>query len=463
MSIPFAEICPAPVTTSPGSAPPAAQSFFSDEAVLGEFDALRHRWTPGRGSDGRITYASWVQLPCDGRWIEVADSAFAGSIAEQLKNALPDYNDPGNNDILDILDDYCGIAHDHAGGRAFAHGGGHQGSANNGLYVLSLASMQWSIAQLPDMQTPWPASYTRNPPRDNSYTLYPPARDACRAAPDSTTFGDDEFFDPDTPAASTRHPTARHTYRAMTFDDGVLRHGVRRYWEWTEATGAWCARYPFGKTCATHVQPGGGYCGEAVKGTWDEVRRRYLCTPTQISGVPAGGWAYHADTGTFSTPKNLLAGWEAYTAVFARRDREWCSFARPTREGRHFPPQLKLWHLDDESLLSLPLTGLEQKKCIAAARYDESSVLEYVPDTGLFFLLMPYDHDGNRAPQANLPLEAFWIDSTQRTITAEKQQGAFPSLTSRSLINNKLFYSPKLNALVLIADASSPVRLRRFG
>ena len=344
---------------------------------------------------------------------------------------------------------------------ASLHMGGHQDGANNGIYRCDLKKLTWAIAKLPDMPTYWPANYKTNPPRDNSYTIYTNAKDAVTADPTTTAFYHDEFYDPVEPMANTRNPTARHVYQAMTFYGGKLRHGVRRYWEWDEATGNWTSRFPLGKNATTHTQGGGGYCGSAVKGTWDEVNNRYICTPTFV-GAPSNGWAWNDSTQTWSQPENLLGGYEAYYAAFARRGREWCSFVRPTRQGDAFPLTMKVWSLDTSARTTVNLSGLLQSKCVDASRYDEATLLEYVPAVGKFFLAMSYDLNDAYLDTAALPLETFWIDTAAGTITHEPQAGKWPSLNSNSLVKNKLFYVPQIKALVLFADANGNALIRRF-
>ena len=155
----------------------APDEFFSAESNAGAYNSSTKTWTPGRGSDGRITQVSFSLLPTDGTWVEIAGTAFVASVQPLLTSALPTYNDPGSSDLASVLDAYNGFAHDVPGGRLFAHGGGHQNSANNGIYRFDLMKMTWAIAKLPDMQTYWPANYKSNPPRDNSYTIYTNAKE----------------------------------------------------------------------------------------------------------------------------------------------------------------------------------------------------------------------------------------------------------------------------------------------
>ena len=224
-------------------------SFFSLEDVPGSYNAATYTWTPGRGSDGRITNASFALVPV-GPWVAVVGTGFVSNIQPLLNAALPGYNDPGTGDLKMVIDAYSGIALDAAGGRLFAHGGGHHDSANNGVYRLDLAKMAWAIAKLPDMQTHWASNYSTR--GTISFTVYPPAQAYANANPTTTDVYSDEFYDPGNPLANTRNPTARHTYEGMTFYGGKLRHSVRRYWEWDEATGLWSKKFPFNKTAGTH-------------------------------------------------------------------------------------------------------------------------------------------------------------------------------------------------------------------
>lgn len=433
--------------------------FFSSGAEAGSYNAGTQVWTPGRDSNGVVTRASWALVPTDGTWVEVAGTAFTTQVQPLLTAALPTYNDPGSSDLASVLNAYNGFAHDVAGGRVFAHGGGHQDGANNGLYRCDLKKLSWAIAKLPDMQTHWPANYKSNPPRDNSYTIYTNAKDAVTADPTTTAFYHDEFYDPIEPLASTRNPTARHTYQAMTFYGGKLRHGVRRYWEWDEATGNWASRFPLGKNATTHTNTGGGYCGEAVKGTWDEVNNRYYCTPTFV-GAPSSAWAWNADSETWTyAPTNVVGGYESYYGAFARRGRQWASFTRPDTAGNYWPPTIKLLNLDTMTRTTVTLSGIEQAKCISG--FEEATIMEYVAALDRFFLLMPYDINDS-LPAGALPLEPFWIDPVAGTMTHEAQIGKFPALNTYSMVKNKLFYVPQIKALVLFKDATSNALIRRF-
>lgn len=436
--------------------------FFSSGSETGSYNAGTQTWTPGRDAQGVVTRASWELVPTDGTWVEVAGTAFTTQVQPLLSAALPAYNDPGSGDLAGVLDAYNGFAHDVSGGRVFAHGGGHYDSANNGVYRCDLKKLTWAIAKLPDMQTHWDSAYNKAVPDSGSFTGYTRANAAVSANPTTTDFYGDEFYDLVEPLASTRNPTARHTYEAMTFYGGKLRHGVRRYWEWDEATGIWTSRYPMNKNATTHGTDNESYCGEAVKGTWDEVNNRYICTPVQTGGEPATGWAWSADTQTWNHPSGLLGGWGCYASTFARRGRTWCSFARPTYQGNYWPISLRVWNLDTEAVTGISLTGLTQSKCIDANFYDESTVMVYVDAVDKFFVMMPYDANDTYAASAALPLEGFWIDPTAGTMTHEVQTGKFPALTAWALIKSKIFYVPQIKAIVMFHAGTANARIRRL-
>lgn len=435
--------------------------FFSSGPETGSYDAGTQIWTPGRDENGVVTRASWALVPTDGTWVEVAGTAFTTQVQPLLSAALPTYNDPGASDLADVLNDYSGFAYDASGGRIFAHGGGHSGSANNGLYRCDLKKLTWSIAKLPDMQTYWPANYKTTPPRDNSYTVYTNAADAVAADPTTTSFYSDEFYDPIEPLANTRNPTSRHTYEAMTFYNGKLRHGVRRYWEWDEATDTWTAQFPHGKNATTHQQTGGGYCGEMVKGTWDEVNSRYICGPAWIS-APQGFWSINS-SGTWSNAGGIVSGWEGYGSTACRMGRKWVFFARPSHDSStYWPPRLKITDLDTDTQSTVTLSGIDQYRCMAAVKSYESTFMTYVPSVEKILCLMGYDAYDAYDAAANLPLEPFWIDPVSGAMTHEPQVGKFPSLWSWDLVKNKMVYIPQIDALVIVANATTTMRIRRF-
>lgn len=435
-----------------------SDTFLSNEAGVGSYDSGAFAWTPARASDGRITQQSFDALPT-GVWISIAGTGFTSQVQPLLTAAMPTYTDLGNTGLAMVLDGYSGVAHDVVGGRLFAHGGGHVDSANNGIYRLDLAKMIWAIAKLPDLQTTWDVNYRAGVVE--SFTTYPRADAYCAANPTTTTVGWDEFYDPVTPAASTRNPTSRHTYEALTFYGGKLRYGVRRYWEWDEATGIWTGKYPFDRTYGTHYNAGTVGNSECVKGTWDEVKNRYICTPTQ-NGSPGDAWSYDADTSAWSMLGFVPTSYQAYWATMARAGRKWVSFTRPTLEGSYWPPKAYISDLDADTISNIALTGLDITKCVSDSRYTESTIMAYCAANDKFLAFMAYDLNNSYADGAALPLEPFWIDLAAGTITHEAQLGAAPSLSTYSLVKNKFVYVPQLSCLLMISSGTSNIILRKF-
>lgn len=167
-----------------------------------------------------------------------------------------------------------------------------------------------------------------------------------------------------------------------------------------------------------------------------------------------------ADTDTWSyAPTGLLGSDGAYASTFARRGREWCSFA-PPRSNNYWPPVLRKHNLDTNAVTSLTLTGITQSKCIGT--FHESCTMAYVESVDKFWALVPYDLNDLYTPEQTHPLVPMWIDPATSTITVETPVGALPSLNSASLVKNKLFYIPQIKCLCLVHSATANVRLRRF-
>lgn len=436
-------------------------AFFSSDNVPGTYNAATHTWIPGRGADGRITNASFELVPV-GPWVVIADTGFVSHIQPLLNAALPKYKDIGTGGLRMVLDAYSGVALDVEGGRMFVHGGGHHDSANNGIYLLDFAKMAWSIAKLPDIQNNWPSNYSTS--GTGSFTNYPPALDYVSANPNTTDVFSDEFFDLTNTLANTRNPTARHTYEGMTFYDGKLRHSVRRYWEWDEVTGVWSKQFPFNKSAVQHKKPGGGYMGENMKSTYDEVTSRFISTPT-FTAAPGAGWAYNTESRAWTQPQGLLGGWRAYQSGFARRGREWCSFA-PPRAGdtSYWPPTLRAWNLDTGTALSTTLTGMVHSQCVGSQFFGETTTMCYIDATGKFAALFPYYLSNVDSSNAAAPLVIGMIDTTAATIEIEIQTGAWPVLKSLSpSVNNRFNYIRQMRCLILIQDGSKNIIIRKFG
>ena len=133
--------------------------------------------------------------------------------------------------------------------------------------------------------------------------------------------------------------------------------------------------------------------GESMKSTYDEVTNRFISTPT-FTTAPAGGWAYNTVTRAWTQPAGLLGGYPAYQSGFARRGREWCSFAAPrVGDATFWPPTLRSWNLDTGAVVSTTLTGMVHNQCVGSRYYGETTSMCYVEATGKFAALFPYDKD----------------------------------------------------------------------
>jgi hypothetical protein len=112
-------------------------------------------WTPARNADGTIKDASWSILPLN-KWMEVEGSSF-NSVKATLKSDTTHGLTPGlwytgrDEWYAAIFSNFTGCAKDlfSATPRAWIHGGGHAGGANNGLYRIDLLRMTWGIEEFP--------------------------------------------------------------------------------------------------------------------------------------------------------------------------------------------------------------------------------------------------------------------------------------------------------------------------
>lgn len=436
--------------------------FLSDESALGSYDPVTFVWTPGRGADGRITQASFNQLPMD-TWVKISGTLLDPVVSSLITAQLPGYSDPGTGDPQSILHAYSGCAVDEVGGRAFFHGGGHTDSAFNGILRLSFAKFQWELASPPDHQDNWPSTYRALSGNGQypSYSVYGPAMAYANANPNSSIYYD-EFFDPDNPLASTGRPTSRHTYSALSYHNGKLRHGVRRYWEWDEATDTWIKAIPFGQTTGAFTSSTTGNVAENVSGTWDEVAGKYICGPANFTGP---FWSYAPATQTWAWENWIPGGYQAYYSAMARAGRKWVQVTRPSSDGPDFwPMKASVMDLDTKTTVNVPLPGLDKTKFISQNAFYESCVLAYVPPLNKFLYLMPYDVNDTYAANADVPLQPFLIDVNAGTITHAPQVGAWPEatyLSAWSQIENKLFFINQLSALCMVTRGSREIIIKR--
>ncbi|MCY1003064.1 hypothetical protein OWM54_38540 [Myxococcus sp. MISCRS1] len=405
-------------------------------------------WTPGRDSTGLVNEASWALVP-KGRWIEVAGTPLTTLDAE-VKAALPGFSDLGSQGIAGVINAYSGIALDAPRARWWAFGGGHADSSNNGLYRFDMARMRWSIEQLPDNSASW-----TNVPWGNTYSGYPPAEAYAKAHPDSDVYSD-EFFDPDRPAASTRNPTARHTYNGLVYNPDLdeVATGVRRMWRYSLKTRTWTRHNPFNTPGASY-DGSKGYGGAAGWTFWDEVRGRYMFGPTENYNY-SQWWSFG--------PEDTSWKWEVVTppawhfAQMARVGRVLVSFPAPGHEEPHVQmPRLITYDLDTTKWNDIPLrSDLVRARCYP--EYFEGMVFAHVPPLNRYIAAFRYDRDGD----GSFEYRTYEVDAEARTLREAPQweAGAFGGW--HDLVKNRFFYQATHDALVYVRKGEENLRVFRL-
>lgn len=303
-----------------------ADTLWSPDSTPGSYDAVNDIWTPGRGSDGRVTAASWALVPLN-RWVRVASTRL-DALDSVVKAALPNWSDRGNGNNGStwrvVLSAWGGMAIDPDAPRAFFFGGGHQDSSNNGVYRFDFDKMSWAVQKLPTDLTGCDSRYTVV--GTTTFTNYPPAADYESANPGGDVYRD-EFHG----FAAQRTPTSRHTYKGLACGDGKLWSCFGRPWELDLASGDWTPRMPFNTPVGSYASST-GYMGNGVIAWYDEVRNS-LC---------AGGaetyktWEYTRGTGAWAWLKRQDGndigplGSLAWNAAFTRSGRSIHGFSAPS-------------------------------------------------------------------------------------------------------------------------------------
>lgn len=405
-------------------------------------------WTPGRDSEGTVNAVSWESVP-RGRWIQVAETPLT-SLDAAIKTAIPGYNDPGSGDLAAVINAYSGIALDAIGLRWWAFGGGHGDSANNGLYRFDIVKMKWAIEDLPDDPKNWVGSGYSDP-----FSNYAPASAFSLANPTSDVYGD-EFYDAERPAASTRKPTARHTYNGMVFNPDLneVAFGVRRMWRFDLTTKKWSRKNPFNTPGATYTGAT-GYGGAAGWTYWDEVRHQYFFGPTENYNQ-SRWWSYDLDDQSWNWENIYNDEW--WFGQIRRLGRDLVGFPACIKNNdRTWPPRIQRFNLDTKVMtVETELTGLDRTRCYGD--FFEGTVFEYLPDRNKYVAAFRYDAAGN----GTYPFQTFEIDPVAKTIklAPEWEIGSFGGWSP--LVKNRFFYVEKLHALLYIRAGEDNLRVFRL-
>lgn len=103
-------------------------------------------WAPQRDAGGNIT--NFAALPAR-TWTMIPGSAMTPAIQPILDAGGYTLYRYGSNKLSAVMDNFSGMAWDFSTGRGWAHGGGHEGGSDNGVYQLDLNKMKWSITAYP--------------------------------------------------------------------------------------------------------------------------------------------------------------------------------------------------------------------------------------------------------------------------------------------------------------------------
>lgn len=151
--------------------------------------------------DGAGRIVNYDELPV-GVWVEVPDSQFLTQIKSALDDGGYSLYRYGSDGVAGTITNYNGMAWEPAGPYGYAHGGGHEGGSDNGIYRLDRRSMTWSVAAFPS-----------------------------RAGDDGLTLEDAELW-----GAGTRSPkTRRFAYARSSTGFAVKAHSSFSTTGWQEA------------------------------------------------------------------------------------------------------------------------------------------------------------------------------------------------------------------------------------
>ncbi|MBC8069068.1 MAG: hypothetical protein IAG13_12100 [Deltaproteobacteria bacterium] len=103
-------------------------------------------WAPQRDDAGIIT--NFHCIP-ERTWTEIPDSSLVETIQPVLDASGYTLYSWGTDKLAAVMTNYNGMAWDMPRGTGYAHGGGHEGGSDNGVYGVDLYSMGWSVVSYP--------------------------------------------------------------------------------------------------------------------------------------------------------------------------------------------------------------------------------------------------------------------------------------------------------------------------
>ncbi|MEC5397291.1 hypothetical protein [Uliginosibacterium sp. H1] len=407
---------------------------WSQDNVVGSFDAATGTWTPGFGSDGRVTAVSWAQVPT-GQWVKVAGTRM-DVLDAAVKARVPGWRDVGTGKWDGVVGAWSGMAVDPTAPRAWFFGGGHHDSANNGLYRFDFNRMKWEIEILPTDPAKFDARYTTS--GTGSFTIYPPADDYSKANPTDYSVSYDCFwpFEPNT-------PTARHTYGSMVYNPArnELMMWCRRTWIADLSSGTWRVYNP-------HAQHGPNASGgENMFCFYDGARQRLVLNCTQYQNQGRNMEFDPISKNFYVSQVALPASDTAWTFASCHYGNRVYAFMRPDviRPGTVF-----VYDLPSNTRTEVRLSGPAATDTFQ--NYYDGGASAYVPEVGK--LLVATYSDSAKT------LRLYWCDP----MTGDVQYANIPGPWDGTHIlpETKMQYIPHLRAVAHMSRASQEWRILRM-
>ena len=409
-------------------------------------------WTPGRDAAGAVNAVSWATVPAN-RWVQITDTRL-DSLDAVVKAAIPGWTDPGVEGWNGVTDDWSGMAIDAAGSRLWLIGGGHAGSANNGIYRFDALKMAWAVEDLPSNPAPWSTAYKLS----GNYTTCAESHAASQAKiaagtlqPVNDVWFDELFWD--------GKPTARHAYSSMVYvpESNELVMLCRRLWRYSLTTRQWTYKRLIRDFPATQLtQP--WMSGENVVAIYDEATREVLASSAGSEGIyRATGYSLSGNQWT-----NWTSPWNLYSCIAdVRVGRRVVVVLPPVNAGGNTAAQPgRYWDysLDSRSSISTNTLqyadGLTHADFAPANWYYDSAALTYIPSKNRYWLYTLM------ATGAMAMLE---IDPTTTPWTVRRTTGIVGNVPAPGKnLERKFVHLPALNAVLLCDKASKNMYLYKL-
>lgn len=431
-------------------------SSWSTGTNVGTYDPSTFTWKPGRDAKGLINRVSFERLPLK-TWVKADGTAMKDNLEPRIKAAIPTWRELGNWGLYTRA--WNGFAVDREGNRAWFFGGGHADGSNNGLYRLDAAKLQWDIEALPSDPAKWDPSYAKRPPATGSYTVYTETK--AQWERDRS-----EYYDID----NQGNPTARHTYRSLTYDpiDQKVVMVCRRWWDFDLKTRKWSVRFPFDRSFRSGEDYRGaeGYMGENIDSTFDERSGFVIAGPTD-NGDYGRFMAWNPATNEWQDRKDIQGGYEARGGTLERRGREWWLITLVSRKNMHvrdwWPLKLRIHDLDTRQRRVVE-ARLDPRITIDSfsTKGPDGAALTYVDDWDAFIYAVPLMKNRDGAERSIVLL---LIDPKTYEITFADEKlgikpGALPANTFH-VVERNMVYFPRLHLLVWMDSGESPLYVMR--